>query len=299
VPDLPRNKNGDIDVTCGGERTYSGVPKVIDEFVPGDDLYGNDFPGAYVVPGEGISAPAVTSQMYDSVIATKYGPAAAARAQAVRGTPVELPVFEDIQSKAPEVQLDEIQPADVSAAERSRLMLLKMRERYAEETKSVTVDGRLDFNDEKCVMGLDNATIYRHPGTGESITGIELKRKFAENKQLVEQMQILKRGAAIRAEQARASAEPPAPIDSFRSRQILNGIADTSADGKAFLVEQLGAVTQEDLLEVKQDISEIKEMLKHLLSKDSSDSAVVTLTSADSTQTQTEQEFEASSNADS
>jgi hypothetical protein len=257
----------DFDPTTGGERVYSGVSKVINDFDPLDDAYQNDFPQAYITSPEGGSLD-TSNVNYDAVIATKYGVAAAARAQAVRGTPVELPIFEDVQSKAPEVQLDEpLQAEDVPAAERSRLMLLKMRERYAEDSKSVDSNGRLDFNDERCVMGLDNATIYRHPGTQESITGAELKRKFAENKQLVEQMQILKQAAVLRAEQAKAQAEPPEDIQPFRTKQIISGVADASPDGKDFLREQINAVSREEFEGVATQIAEIHEMLASLTKK--------------------------------
>jgi len=268
-----------FDPTVGGERIYSGVSKVINDFDPLDDAYQNDFPQAYIEsPTDATNAPAVSPGMYDAVITAKYGKEAAQRAQAVRGIPAELPVFEDVQSKAPAVELDEIQAEDVPASERSRLMLLKMRERYAEETKSTTADGRLDFNDERCVKGLSDSTLYRHPGTQESITGAELKRKFKETQELMHQMQVLKEGARIRAEQARAEAEPTMPLDNFRSRQVLGAVSDTSPEGKAFLVEQLGAVTQEDLLEVKQDISEIKEMLKQLTTQSHLGNSQVTTT---------------------
>jgi hypothetical protein len=251
------------DPTVGGERVYSGVSRVINDMEP-DDLYGNDFPQGYIVSGDGSDAPLVTNESYDAAIAFRYGEKVAARAQAVRNPPTALPVFEDVQSKAPTVELDEAYHADVPVAEKTRQMFLRMQERWAENTASTDADGRLNFDDEKCVMGLVDAEIYRHPGLKKSISGAELKRMFIENKQLTEQMQILKNGARIRAEEARAAMPQPEDVQPFRTRQTLASIADASQDGKAFLVEQLGAVTQEDLLEVKTDISEIKEMLKQL-----------------------------------
>jgi hypothetical protein len=232
----------------------------VDEFDPLEDAYPNDFPGAFVTRDSTHTKPAVTNQMYDAVIATKYGSAAAARAQAVRGTPVELPVFEDIKSKAPEVQLDEIQPAESSPAEAARQKLLRMRERF-NEIPTKNSDGRLDLDDARVLDMADDELVRVPDGRNEVINGAEAKRRYRENQELKRQMQALKEGARIRAAEAAAKAEPTMPIDNFRSRQVLGAVSDTSPEGKAFLVEQLGAVTQEDLLEVKQDISEIKRCL--------------------------------------
>ncbi len=258
----------EFDPTCGGERTYSGVSKVIDDTEVGD-LYGNDFPGAWVESPNASNAPAVDSAMYDAVIGAKYGVAAAARAQAVRGTPVELPLYEDIQSKAPEAMVDELEAVDtVPAAERSRLKLLRMRERHKEIPKVKDDTGSVNL--ENHVLKLDDATLIRDPGSGEIISAAEAKRKLQENEELKRQMQVLKEGARIRAEEAAALAEPPEDVQPFRTRQTLASIADASDSAKQQLRDELNVISREEFEGVAAQIAEIHQMLASLTKRDKS-----------------------------
>ncbi|WP_250123625.1 hypothetical protein [Chroococcidiopsis sp. CCMEE 29] len=256
---MPKNYSGQEDPTVGGERTYSGIPQVINEMEPGD-LYGNDFPGAYVTPGSGGGEPSFPANAGDQIIAAKYGQSVLAKTHAARGMPIdESELFEKpVVSKAPSVNLDQNNSDELSPqAERTRQQLMKLRELHGEHVEAVNSEGQLDFNNDICVANLIDSKVYRYPGSGEAVSGAEVKRRHAANKEFINQREVLKQAAKLRAEEARALLPEPDPVERTRSVQISAGISDLSPKGKQQLRDILDVPTKEEFVVAEKKLNEV------------------------------------------